>query len=115
MGQETFTLTARTDANGYFAITETKDPPGPAWIEKSVSLWVTLMQPPDTRVQGTLDIDATDGKPSNQEKNFTARSGKETSLGEWDVSLGETVVVVRGRTTPPARDATLQVRVRAEW
>ncbi len=28
MGQETFTLTAGANVNGYFAITETRDPPG---------------------------------------------------------------------------------------
>ena len=60
-----------------------------AWIEKSVRLWITLVQPQDTIVHGTLDIDAVDGKPTNHEKNFTASSGKETSLGEWDLSLGE--------------------------
>ena len=115
MGQKAFTLVTKTDANGYFSVTRTEDPPGPAWIEMSVRLWVTLLEPQDTNIHGTLDIDAADGTPSNQEKNFTARSGKEACLGEWDLSFGETILVVHGRTTPPARERTLRARVRVRW
>ena len=116
MAEKTFPpLSARTDANGYFSVTWKEDPPGFAWIEKRVHIWMTLLEPPGTSVHGTLDIDATDGTPSNQEKNFTAQSGQETSLGQWDLSLGETIVVVRGRTIPPAIDTALRVEVKAQW
>ena len=106
-------LETTTDENGYFSVTKTIDPPG-FWLSVGVEIWAKLIEPASVVATGTLDIDATDGSPSNQEKKFRLESGKNTSLGHWRVSLDQNIVRVHGRILPKKANATLKVNVSAK-
>lgn len=105
-------IKAPTDQNGYFSVTKTVDPKG-FWINVDVKLWATLVEPTDVVAVGTLDIDAEDGSPSNEEKKFRLESGKKTSLGNWKVSLDRNIIRVQGRTLPKQANSVLKVKVQA--
>ena len=101
-----------TDANGYFQKTETLNPPGP--FNLTVALFATLESPPDTTIDARLDIDARDGNPSNQAKDFRASTGQRVSLGAWRLDGGDNIVVTSGKTTPARPKTTLIVKLEAE-
>ena len=105
-----------TDDNGHFSIRKTIDPLFPpdlgALTDRAVELRAKLIEPAGIVVHATLDIDAADGTPSNQEKKFQATSNHEISLGTWSISMGQNILVVYGRTRPSVPNATLKVEVR---
>ena len=92
MANKAFNYETETDDNGYFCITEKIGPLGPdlgSLTDRTVELRANLLEPDGIVVHATLDIDAADGTPSNQEKKFKAESHQETLLGSWAISLGE--------------------------
>ena len=118
MANKAFNYETETDDNGYFCITEKIGPLGPdlgSLTDRTVELRANLLEPDGIVVHATLDIDAADGTPSNQEKKFKAESHQETLLGSWAISLGENILVVHGRTQPSVQNGTLKVKVRALW
>ena len=68
-----------TDRDGAFSITRKVDPPG-FWIDLDIQISATLVEPAGIAAVGTLDIDAEDGTPSNEQRAFRLESGKKTSL-----------------------------------
>lgn len=100
-----------TDANGFFQETRTFDSPIP-W-DTTVRLRAKLLEPADTCIAGSVDIDAADGSLHNQEKSFRLCRGEKLKLGEWRIDRGDNVVVVRGRTVPCRPRTTVTVEIKA--
>lgn len=107
----TSTISVTTDQNGAFSRRETFNPPGPFGV--TVELKATLLTPSDTTVSGTVDVDATDGKPQNQEKKFDLTVGKQVSLGRWKLDGGENLVVVSGKTSPARPNTSVEIEIDA--
>lgn len=99
-----------TDRDGSFSITRKVDPPG-FWIDLNVQISATLLEPAGVAAVGTLDIDAEDGTPSNEQRAFRLESGKKTSLGNWRVSLDRNTIRVQGQTLPIRQNTALKVAV----
>jgi hypothetical protein len=107
----TMTVEIRTDENGYFSKTVPFDPPGPFGL--TVTLSATLLSPFATALWGDLDIDAADGNPSNQKRNFVAWHSEEVQLGSWPLDGGDNIIVVRGKTRPSRPNARLVLQIDA--
>ena len=107
----TYPLRVRTDEYGRFHKTEKVNPPG--WWEMTVELRAQLLEPSGTCVHGTLDIDAVDGDPSNNEKSFKVCHGQTMPLGQWRVDGGDNIVVARGRTKPSRPNTWIRVELQA--
>lgn len=101
----------RTDANGYFSKTIAYNPPGP--FQLTVRLAATLVSPFATLVRGEMDIDAADGKPSNQRRAFLAWHSEKVELGSWRLDGGKNVIVLNGRTRPKRPNRQLLVEIDA--
>lgn len=106
-----FNLEIPTDDNGYFKQTTVFDPPGPFPLR--VNLTVTMTEPAATEVLAALDIDAEDGNPTNQEKQFVHATGDFVALGSWRLDGGRNIDVLRGRTTPSRPSTNLMVEIEA--
>ena len=112
MANMTYTYETRTDPNGYFSITKKIDPWPPDWLpDQLVELSARLIEPDGITVHVTVDIDASDGTPFNQEKKIEAASNQEVSLGSWGISMGENILVVHGKTHPSLVNGILKVEV----
>lgn len=101
-----------TDRNGYFSKTINYDPPGP--FQLTVTLAATLLSPFATLVRGELDIDAADGRPSNQKRAFLAWHSEKVEVGSWRLDGGKNVIVLNGRTRPKRANARLVVEIDAK-
>ena len=105
------TVELSTDENGYFSKTISYNPPGPFGV--SVHLSATLLSPSATSVWGNLDIDAKDGKPSNQQRAFVIWHSEEVQLGSWRLDGGDNIVVVNGKTMPRRAHSRLLLEIEA--
>ena len=105
------TVEIRTDENGYFSKTIPFDPPGPFAL--TVRLTATLLSPFATGIWGSLDIDARDGAPSNQQRQFVVWHSEAAQLGPWRLDGGDNIIVVRGKTKPTRANARLVVEIDA--
>jgi hypothetical protein len=100
-----------TDENGYFSKTVPFDPPGP--IGLTVRLSATLLAPFATGLWGSLDIDAKDGAPSNQQRPFVAWHSEAVQLGAWRLDAGANIIVVSGKTRPMRANTRLVLEIDA--
>ena len=105
------TVEIRTDENGYFSKTVPFNPPGP--FELTVRLTATLLAPFATGLWGSLDIDAKDGKPSNQKRPFVLWHSESVQLGSWRLDGGDNIIVVNGKTKPRRANARLVLEIDA--
>lgn len=105
------TVEIRTDENGYFSKTVPFDPPGPFAL--TVRLTATLLSPFATGIWGSLDIDARDGAPSNQQRQFVAWHSEAVQLGPWRLDGGDNIIVVRGKTKPTRPNTRLLLEIDA--
>lgn len=105
------TVEIRTDENGYFSKTVPYNPPGPFGI--TVSLSATLLSPFATGLWGSLDIDASDGAPSNQRREFVLWHSETVQLGSWRLDGGDNIIVVNGKTKPRRANAPLVLELEA--
>ena len=101
----------RTDENGYFSKTVPFNPPGPFGL--TVRLSATLLSPFATGLWGSLDIDAADGKPSNQRRAFVVWHSETVQLGSWSLDGGDNIIVVTGKTKPRRANARLVLEIEA--
>lgn len=108
-----FNLEISTDNNGYFNQTTVFDPPGQFPFPLRVNLTVTMNEPVATEVIAVVDIDAEDGNPTNQEKQFVLATGDVVPLGSWRLDGGKNIVVLRGRTMPSRPSTKLMVEIEA--
>jgi hypothetical protein len=104
-----FIIVVQTDENGSFKKSDTFRIPGTSPL--TVQLTVRLQSPPALTVNGTLDIDATDGDPQNEGKSFALHSGEQLSLGSWNLGEGFNKMSVSGQTAPPLARGTLRFDV----
>ena len=104
-------FSTRTDSQGYFQETQCFNPPGP--FDLSVKLSARLKKPRDTTVLGSIDIDAADGNPTNQERKFRIGDGEKHNLGQWSIDGGDNIVIVRGKTEPTRPETMLTVEISA--
>jgi hypothetical protein len=102
-----------TDENGYFSRTIRFNPPGPLGV--TVHLSVTLLSPFATGIWGDLDIDAADGKPSNEKRAFMVWHSEKVELGSWRLDSGDNIIVVHGKTRPKRADAQLILQIDADF
>jgi hypothetical protein len=107
----TTTLRITTDGDGYFHKTERLNPPGR--LNMTVDLKAKLVRPESTQVSATIDIDAADGSPANQEKRFVLTTGQSVSLGSWKLDGDDNIVVISGRTAPVRSNAELVFEITA--
>ncbi len=108
----TVRIDLETDDNGYLHKTHKYNPPGP--FSLSVELSAKIIQPAATTVQGELDIDATDGSPSNQKKAFRVTTGGTCQLGSWRLDGGDNVIVLTGKTIPPQAKTKITFEIEAK-
>jgi hypothetical protein len=111
MMKKTIELTGTTDANGFFQHTEKFKSPLP--INCTVELSVKLLSPTNLKIAGMIDVDAADGNPQNDAKEFTLDPGVLTSLGKWKIGHGQNIVVVSAKTLPPSPDTEIKVQATA--
>jgi hypothetical protein len=104
-------FTVKTDAEGAFETEQIINPPGPFGF--TVELKAKLAAPADTTISGKLDSDATDGKPRNDAKDFTVRTGETSDLGEWQLDGGDNMIRLAGRTEPVRADTELVIEITA--
>ena len=107
----TMSFSIETDENGFFQKTRTFDSPAP-W-DMTVNLRAKLLEPIDTCISGSVEIDAADGSVGNQEKNFRMCSGERLKLGQWRIDKSDNIVVVRGRTVPRRPNTSVTVEIKA--
>jgi hypothetical protein len=100
-----------SDANGYFHRSETFNPAGP--FPLTVELTARLLAPDSTTASGSIAIDAVDGDPRNQAKDFAMRTGERFKLGAWRLDGGNNTVVVSGKTTPVRPNQELAFEIEA--
>jgi len=105
------TVEANTDQNGDLRERVNFNPPGP--FNLTVRLAAKLLEPMDTTVEGELDIDAADGGPSNQMKQFVIVPGQQIQLGSWRLDSGDNVIVLSGKTNPQRPNTKLVVEIEA--
>ena len=105
------TVEITTDENGYFSKTVPFNPPGPFAL--TVHLSATLLSPFATGLWGSLDIDARDGAPSNQQRAFVAWHSEVVRLGAWRLDGGDNVIVVNGKTRPRRANTRLVLQIDA--
>lgn len=110
MPRMTFEIT--TDENGYFSKTVPFNPPGPFAL--TVRLTATLLSPFATGLWGSLDIDASDGQPSNARRAFVLWHSEAVDLGAWRLDGGDNIIVVTGKTNPRRANARLLLEIDAE-
>lgn len=108
----TYDLDITTDENGYIHKTKKLNPPGPFGF--SVKLTATLTSPAETTIEGSIDIDAIDGSPTNPKRPFVATTGATVDLGSWSVDGGDNVIVLEGKTRPVRAKTKLNVTIRAQ-
>lgn len=89
-----------TDENGGYSRREIFNPPTPDFWPISVSLKAKLLSPDDTIITCTLDVDATDGKPANEAREFNLSTGEQISLGTWKLDGGDNIIIVSGQSSP---------------
>ncbi|HVE57684.1 MAG TPA: hypothetical protein VNB22_12700 [Pyrinomonadaceae bacterium] len=104
-------FTVTTDAEGAFATEQIINPPGPFGF--TVELTATLTEPADTTISGKLDSDAVDGKPRNDAKDFTVRTGETSDLGEWQLDGGDNLIRLAGLTEPARAETELVIEITA--
>ena len=104
-------LTGTTDANGFFQQTKEFDSPLP--LNCTVELTVKLLSPANLKIPGTVDIDAADGSPQNDPREFILEPGVPTSLGKWKIDRALNIVVISGKTLPPAPYTEIKVEATA--
>jgi len=104
-------LDVDTDANGTIQQRITYNTPGP--FDVTVTLVVTLLEPPDTVVTGELDIDGANGRTTNPAKSFRLQTGARLDLGSWHLDGGDNVIVLRGQTEPARANTRLRVQLDA--
>jgi hypothetical protein len=107
----TMTMEVRTDENGYFSKTVPFNPPGPFAL--TVRLTARLASPFATGLWGSLDIDARDGAPSNQQRAFVLWHGEAAPLGSWRLDGGDNIIVVTGKTRPRRANTRLVLEIDA--
>lgn len=102
-------VTIATDENGYFHRTEQFRPPMPFPITVRAS--AVLRRPDGTAVSGSIDVDAADGDPSNEERKFVLQLGESVSLGSWRLDRADNILVLTGRTVPPRPNSEVEVEL----
>ena len=105
----TMNVTIMTDGNGYFQFTDHVNPPGPFTIKVDIS--AKVLGPADTTAIGSVDIDAADGNPQNQSKDFVVSTDEKISLGTWRLDGADNIVVLSGHTDPIRANTELQVEL----
>jgi hypothetical protein len=103
------TAEGNTDQNGELQKTEIYNPLGP--FDLRVSLAAILLEPANTTVEGEVDIDAADGRPSNERKRFVLTTGQQTQLGSWRLDSRENIIVITGKTNPQRPNTKLVVEI----
>lgn len=102
-------LKLKTDSAGAFDERKTYNPP--VIFPVTVKISVKLESPPGVKAKVSLDIDAEDGDPTNTEKTFEISTGETVDLGKWMLDGGDNLIVLKGTTNPPKRNAELGVKV----
>lgn len=103
------TLEITTDANGYFSATTPFDAPDARGA--TISVAATLLSPFATAVWGTLDVDAREGRPTNQPRAFVLWHSETVQLGSWRLEGGSYIIVVTGRTKPARANVRLVLEI----
>jgi hypothetical protein len=98
-----------TNEEGAYQRVDQFNPPG--WFNLTVDLTATLLSPADTTITGTIDIDAEDGHPQNQSKDFTLSTDQQESLGEWHLDGGNNTLSVSGQTEPVRANTQIEIEV----
>jgi hypothetical protein len=102
-------IRVKTDEEGAYKRVDQFNPPG--WFDLKVELKATFLSPADTTITGTIDIDAEDGHPQNQSRDFTLTTNQQESLGEWHIDGGNNTLSVSGQTEPVQADTEIEIEV----
>ncbi|MDQ3801524.1 MAG: hypothetical protein M3384_19050 [Acidobacteriota bacterium] len=108
----TRTLRVRTDDAGRYETSQTFNPPG--FWDYNVRGSVTLLSPPDTTIEGTIEISAANHTTDNPVKHFRLSTGETEDLGGWQLDGGDNTVRISGQTSPARANEIVEVRVTAD-
>ena len=108
------TIEIQTKADGSFNASTEFNPEKwlVVWNVKR-ELFARLLEPSDTVISGSLDIDGAGGQPSNDQKDdLVLKSNELTSLGEWWIDPnGKNRVVTKGTMNPVLNEGKLVIEV----
>lgn len=110
--KKTFSIT--TDPEGNYKKAESA--PVPFIPIQNVDIKARLLNGAGMRVDGTIDIDAEDGSPSNEAKSFTLiGEGDWCYVGKFKVNFGgeKFNLELSGMTTPPSPSVELSIEIEA--
>ena len=102
-------IRVKTDEEGAYKRVDHFNPPG--WFDLTVELKATLLSPANTTITGAIDIDAEDGHPQNQSRNFTLKTDQQESLGKWHIDGGNNTLSVSGQTEPVRANTEIEIEV----
>src|SRR5688500_886035 len=102
-------IRVKTDEEGAYKRVDQFNPPG--WFDLTVELRATLLSPADTTIIGTIDIDAEDGHPQNQSRDFTITNDEQVSLGKWHMDGGNNNRSVSGQIEPVRANTETEIEV----
>ena len=102
-------IKVKTNEEGAYQRVDQFNPPG--WFDLTVELKATLRSPADTTITGTIDIDAEDGDPQNQSRDFTLTTDQQESLGKWHIDGGNNTLSVKGQTEPVRVNAEIEIEI----
>ena len=98
-----------TNEEGAYKRVDQFNPPG--WFNLTVELKARLLSPAVTTITGTIDIDAEDGHPQNQSRNFTLSTDQQESLGKWHIDGGNNTLSVTGQTEPVRANTEIEIEL----
>ena len=98
-----------TNEEGAYQRVDHFNPPG--WFDLTVELKATLLSPAATTITGTIDIDAEDGHPQNQSRDFTLTTDQQESLGKWHIDGGNNTLSVSGQTKPVRANTEIEIEL----
>lgn len=98
-----------TDENGAYNRQDIFNPPTPDFWPVRLSLKAKLLSPVDTTIISTLDVDAVDGNPQNDAREFRFSTDEQISLGTWKLDGGDNIIIVSGQTLPPLANTEVEI------